>query len=132
MVSRTLTSDEEDYNSDSGSGPQPSTKKRPLKAPILSRLRQSIFGRARAKVGAPLEKVHGRICLTEYNSMSASSKRDSVLAYSLLISRNVPAKSQTHKLLPTSVLLDTEASISLMPLWQARALSVDMNHGKIS
>ena len=77
-------------------------------------------------MGAPIGKVHRHVHLTEYNSLSASSKRDSVPEYSLMISHKVPAKSHTHKLLPTTVLLNTVVSVSLMPLWQAQALSVEI------
>ena len=94
ITSGTLTSDDEDYSSDSNLSHQPSMK-RPSKAPIPSRLTQSRYGKAHAKVRAPLGKVHGQVHLMEYNSSPASSKRNSVLAYSLLISYNVPGKSHT-------------------------------------
>ena len=64
--------------------------------------------------------------LNEYTSLSTSSKRGSIPAYSLMICSKVPAKSHTHKLPPTTVLLDTGASVSLMPLWQAKALSIEV------
>ena len=90
IVSGTLSSDEEDYCSDSSSRHQPSAKKRSMKLPVPSRLPQSKFGRIRAKVGAPQEWVHGRIFLTEYTTLSASSNKDSVPSYKLLISRPIP------------------------------------------
>ena len=96
----------------------------PAKNPIPAWLRQSRNGRARVKVGAPTGKVHGRVNLNEYTSLSASSKKGSIPAYSLMICSKVPAKSHTHKLPPTTVLLDTGASVSLMPLWQAKAFFI--------
>ena len=47
-------------------------------------------------------------------------------AYSLMVCSEVPSKSHTHKLQPTTVLLDTSASVSLMPSWQAKALEVEV------
>ena len=43
-----------------------------------------------------------------------------------MITHKVPAKSHTHKLLPTTVILDSEVLILLMPLWQAQALSMEI------
>ena len=63
--------------------------------------------------------------MSEY-SMSASSKGGAVPAYSLMVCSKIPSKSHTHKLPPTTVLLDTGASVSLMPSWQAKALGVEV------
>ena len=43
-----------------------------------------------------------------------------------MICNKVPDKSHTHKLPPTTVLLDTSTSVSLMPSWQAKALNVEV------
>ena len=40
-------------------------------------------------------------------------------AYLLLMTAKPPTPSNLKKLAPTNVLLDTGASISLLPLWQA-------------
>ena len=112
----TLSSDEDDYLSDSSDKdhhPKPHPRKL-SRHPIPARLRQSHQGRNRVKVGAPT-KVHGRIHLSKY-SLSASSKGGSVPAYSLMVCSKVPARSLTHKMAPTTVLFDTEALVSLMPL----------------
>ena len=64
-----------------------------------------------------LKKTTGHIHLAEYTSLKASIDPDSTLAYGLLLSAKPPARSNTKDLEPTTVLLDTGASISLMPLW---------------
>ena len=58
--------------------------------------------------------------------LTRTTKGDSVPSYSLMVCNKVPAKSHTHKLPPTTVLLNTGASVSLMPSWQAKALSVEV------
>ena len=58
--------------------------------------------------------------------MSASSGKGAVPAYSLLVCAKVPARSVSQKLTPTTVLLDTGASVLLMPLWQVKALNIDV------
>ena len=62
----------------------------------------------------PTAKTHGRILLHHY-SMAAASEDSSVPAYNLLMSKKVPPKSVSHEMPPTKVLLDTGASVSLMP-----------------
>ena len=62
---------------------------------------------------------------TEY-ARSAASGKTSVPAYSLMIAHKVPAKSLSNKMEATTVLLDTSASVSLMPAWQAKALKVEV------
>ena len=39
---------------------------------------------------------------------------------------NLPTPTTSKKLAPTNVLLDTGASISLLPLWQVRQLGVEV------
>ena len=46
--------------------------------------------------------------------------------YGLLLSARQPSRSQTAKLSTTTVLLDRRASISLIPLWQAKELKLDI------
>ena len=122
----TLSSDEDDYLSDSSDKDQhPKQIQRKLgNNPIPARLRQSRQGRNRAKVGPPT-KVHGRIHLSEY-SMSASSGKGTVPAYSLMVCSKVPARSVSHTMTPTTMLLDMGALVSLMPLWQAKSLNVEV------
>ena len=67
LMSGALSSDKDEYCSDTDHSFKPHTK-RPNKVPIPTRLRQSRNRRAWAKVGAPTEKVHGRIHLNEYSS----------------------------------------------------------------
>ena len=43
-----------------------------------------------------------------------------------MVCSKVPARSVSHKMTPTTVLLDTGASVSLMALWQAKALNVEV------
>ena len=62
---------------------------------------------------------------TEY-VRSAADGKTSIPAYSLLIAHKVPAKSMSDKMGATTVLLDTGASVSLMPAWQAEALKVQV------
>ena len=57
---------------------------------------------------------------------SAATGKTSVPAYSLLIAHKVPAKSISDRMEATTVLLDTGASVSLMPAWQAEALKVEV------
>ena len=42
------------------------------------------------------------------------------------MSAKPPARSHTQNLLATTVLINTGASVSLMPLWQANALKLDI------
>ena len=58
--------------------------------------------------------------------MSASSGKGSIPSYDLLVCKKVPASSVSQKMPPTKVLLDTGASVSLMPLWQANLLEIDV------
>merc|ERR1712101_1448 len=87
--------------------------------------RQSRQGRQRAKDPPPTARTHGRILLHHY-SMAAASEDDSVPAYNLLMAKKVPSKSVSNEMPPTKVLLDTGASMSLMPLWQANILGIDV------
>merc|ERR1712101_75016 len=87
--------------------------------------RQSRQGRQRAKDPPPTAKTHGRILLHHY-SMAAASEDNSVPAYNLLISKKVPPKSVSNEMPPTKVLLDTGASVSLMPAWQAAKLGLEV------
>ena len=58
--------------------------------------------------------------------MKASVNPDSTLAYDLLLNPKPLAHSNKKDLEPTTVLLDTGASISLMPLWQAQKLKLEV------
>ena len=58
--------------------------------------------------------------------MSASSGKGSIPSYDILVCKKVPASSVSQKMPPTKVLLDTGASVSLMPLWQANSLGIDV------
>ena len=51
---------------------------------------------------------------------------DSTLAYDLLMNPKPPARSVTRGLETTRVLLDTGASISSMPSWQAAKLKLEV------
>ena len=62
---------------------------------------------------------------TEY-VRSAADGKTSVPAYSLLMAHKVPTKSVSDSMRATTVLLDTGASVSLMPAWQAEALKVQV------
>ena len=62
---------------------------------------------------------------TEY-ARSAVDGKTSVSAYSLLIAPKVSTKSVSGSMRATTVLLDTGASVSLMPAWQAEALKVQV------
>ena len=62
---------------------------------------------------------------TEY-VRSAATGKTSVPNYSLLNAHKVPAKSVSDRMGATTVLLDTGASVSLMPAWQAEALKVQV------
>ena len=78
------------------------------------------------------KKFHSRVHLSEYTMSateyvrSAADGKTSIPAYSLLIAHKVPAKSVSDKMGATTVLLDTGASVSLMPAWQAEALKVQV------
>ena len=58
--------------------------------------------------------------------MAASSEDSSIPAYDLLVSKKVPPKSVSQEMPPTKVLLDTGASVSLMPAWQAASLGLEV------
>ena len=81
-------------------------------------------GRQRFKRGGHEERITGSIRLTEYLTYKASSV--DTPSYSLLISSKTPAPNTAKKVPPTSVLLDTGASISLLLLWKAQELGVEV------
>lgn len=58
--------------------------------------------------------------------MTASSEDSSFPAYNLLVAKKVPPRSVSQEMPPTRVLLDTGASVSLMSLWQATSLGMDV------
>ena len=62
---------------------------------------------------------------TEY-ARSAADGKTSIPTYSLLMAPKVPTKSKSETLRATTVLLDTGASVSLMPAWQAAALKLQV------
>ena len=98
----------------------------PTKTLGPTQLRQNCHERTHTRVRAPTEKVHGRVNFSEHTLFSVSSKNYTSPAYSLMICNKIPVKSLTQNLSPTTVLLDTGASVSSMPLWQANALSVEV------
>ena len=61
--------------------------------------------------------------MSEYLSYKASTV--DTPSYSLLISSKAPSPNTAKKVTPTTVLLDTGASISLLPLWKARELEIE-------
>ena len=58
--------------------------------------------------------------------MAAASEDSSIPAYNLLVSKKVPPKFFSQEMPPTKVLLDTGASVSLMPAWQAASLGIEV------
>ena len=110
--------------------PSPPTSKRRLpKASIQAVLRSSKHGQRRVRDGQT-GKCHGRVNLAEYSmssteyARSAADGKTSVSTYNLLMVAKVPTKSASVNLGATTVLLDTGASVSLMPAWQAAALKL--------
>ena len=131
-VSGSFSSDEEDEVPDQPEDFNPFLARRKLpKAPVQALLRTSKHGRRRAREGPPT-KCHGHVHLSEYTMSateyvrSAATGKTSIPAYSLLIAHKVPAKSVSDTMGATTVLLDTGASVSLMPAWQAEALKVQV------
>ena len=131
-ISGFVTSDDNDDIPDTPEDPSPPTVKRKLpKASIQAVLRSSKHGRRRARDG-PTGKCHGRVHLSEYSmssteyARSAADGKTSFPAYSLLMTPKVPTKSASENLRATTVLLDTGASVSLMPAWQAEALKLQV------
>ena len=92
--------------------------------PFRKVLRQARGGRHRLKRGGSEEKITGSISLTVYLSYKASDSY--IPSYSLLVTVKPPTPTTVKKLAPTNVLLDTGASISLLPLWQAKQLGVEV------
>ena len=131
-ISSFVTSDEEDNIPDLPEDLSPPIIKRKLpKDPIQAVLRSSKHGRRRARDG-PTKKCHGHLHLYEYSmsateyARSAADGKTSVPAYSLLMAPKVLTKSVSDSMRATTVLLDTGASISLMPLWQANKLNLEV------
>ena len=74
--------------------------------------------------GGSDDKITGSIRLTEYLSYKATE--NDTPSYSLLVLAKPPTPTTVKKLAPTNILLDNGASISLLPLWQARQLGVEV------
>ena len=123
---RTISSDDDFYNSESESHVLRFLTKAVKRTNLSAVMRQSRYGRARCKDSSALTKTHGRIHLSEYTSMKASAGSDATPTYGLMLSAKPPARSHTQDLLVTTLLLDTGASISLMPLWQAKELKLEV------
>merc|ERR1712101_61370 len=121
MVSGAVSTDDEEEVEDAPAR----TKRRFPKDKIPAVWRQSCQGRQRAKDPPPTARTHGRILLHHY-SMAAASEDDSVPAYNLLMAKKVPSKSVSNEMPPTKVLLDTGASVSLMPAWRAAKLGLEV------
>merc|ERR1711867_191461 len=128
-VSGFTCSDSEDEVPDAPEVPKP--KKRLPKTQVPPVLRSSKYGRRRARDN-PTGVCHGRVHLTEYSmsssefARSAADGKTSTPTYNLLMATKVPTKSKSEALSPTTVLLDTGASVSLMPAWQAAALKLQV------
>ena len=122
-----LTEDEAEYrsavSSDEETDSEP-TKQKDLGKPYRKVLRQARGGRHRLKRGGSEEKITGSIRLTEYLSYMASNT--DTPSYSLLVTVKPLTPTTVEKLASTNVLLDTGASISLLPLWQAQQLGVEV------
>ena len=119
-----MSCDENNYASEIKPWTEPliKPKGKVLGSHLLRVLRQSKDGRRRARGGVVPDKITGNIYLTQYISYTAASSDEIILTYQLLVSTKMPTKSSSLKLAPTSVLLDTGTSVSLMPLRQARSL----------
>ena len=87
-------------------------------------MRQAKGGRQRLKRGGHEERITGSIRLTEYLSYKALSV--DTPSYFLQISSKTPAPNTAKNVAPACVLLDTGASISLLPLWKAKELGVEV------
>merc|ERR1712121_475241 len=126
-VSGFVSSDSDDEVPDAPEAPK--HKKRFPKAPVQPVLRSSKYGRLRAR-DSPTGVCHGRVHLREYSMTSTEYARSdadgktSIPTYSLLMAPKVPTKSKSEALRSTTVLLDTGASVSLMPAWKAAALKL--------
>ena len=113
-----LSEDDRDYTSASEEETEAEPRKtKALGKPFPRIVRQSKGGWNRIRKGMSDEKMTGRIMLTQYISYEATDTANITLAYSLLISAKPPTPSTSKKLAPMNILLDTGASISLLPLW---------------
>ena len=74
--------------------------------------------------GGHEERITGSIRLSEYLTYKASTVETPT--YSLLISSKTPSPNTAKQVTPTTVLLDTGASILLLPLWKAQELGVEI------
>ena len=122
-----LIVDEADYKSEASSGEETdsdTTVQPNLGRPYRKVLRLAKGGRQRLKRGGHDERITGSIRLSEYLSYKASTV--DTPSYSLLISSKTPTPNTSKKVTPTTVLLDTRASISLLPLWKAQELGVEV------
>ena len=122
-----LTEDKREYKSSSSSAEEADSepgKSRDLGKPFRKVLRQSRGGRNKLRKGGSDDKITGSIRLTEYMSYKASDT--DTPSYSLLVLAKSPTPTTAKKLAPTKVLLDTGASISLLPLWKACQLGVEV------
>merc|ERR1712120_11231 len=87
-------------------------------------LRSTKAGRRRLLKGGDVGRITGSIRLSEYVSCRASTIETP--SYSLLITSKTPSPNSDQKGTKTTVLLDTGASISLLPLWKANELGVSI------
>merc|ERR1712120_4651 len=87
-------------------------------------LRTTKAGRRRLLKGGDVGRITGSIRLSEYVSCRASTIETP--SYSLLITSKTPSPNTEKKVTKTTVLLDTGASISLLPLWKAQELGMDI------
>merc|ERR1711867_147039 len=120
-------SGESDYSSTVSSGDETDseTSGQPnFRKPYRQVLRTNKGGRRRLKKGGHEERITGSIRLSEYVTCKASTIETP--SYSLLITSKTPSPNLEKKVTKTTVLLDTGASISLLPLWKAQELGVDI------
>ena len=121
-----LSCDSDDYSLEPESDVSSRPKRIPKRTKLPYVMRESCFGRRRGWEPEALTKTMARVSLAEYTSLKASLDPDSTPAYDLLMNPKPPAHSITRGLETTRVLLDTGASISLMPSWQAAKLKLEV------
>merc|ERR1712240_938454 len=95
-----------------------------FRKPYRQVLRVNKGGRRRLRRGGHEERITRSIRLSEYLTYKASTVETPT--YSLLISSKTPSPNTAKQVIPTTVLLDTGASISLLPLWKAQELGVEI------
>ena len=100
------------------------TEQPDFRKPYRQVLRVTKGGRRRLRKGGHDERKTGSIRLSVYLTYKASTVETPT--YSLMISSKTPTPNTAKQVTPTTVLLDTGASISLLPLWKAQELGVEI------